>query len=113
MWRSVGTEYRQRFGGIFETLCAEWYTCVDSRRLSTVESTSKAFWAVDSGACGAWYHRGVRVSIWLVTSTKSRPGTAPPIDHSARRSAGKPPPGTATRPGLSRRAYSRIAPADW
>eukprot|EP00976_Prorocentrum_cordatum_P034953 710926-Prorocentrum_minimum.AAC.1 len=31
--------------------CAEWYTSVDSRRLSTVECKSKAFLAVDSGAC--------------------------------------------------------------
>eukprot|EP00976_Prorocentrum_cordatum_P065874 1178086-Prorocentrum_minimum.AAC.1 len=31
--------------------CAEWYTSVDSRRLSTVELKSKAFLAVDSGAC--------------------------------------------------------------
>eukprot|EP00959_Pyramimonas_sp_CCMP1952_P119389 2496011-Pyramimonas_sp.AAC.1 len=30
--------------------CAEWYTRVDSRRLSTVESKSKAVFAVDSGA---------------------------------------------------------------
>eukprot|EP00959_Pyramimonas_sp_CCMP1952_P433458 9077072-Pyramimonas_sp.AAC.1 len=29
--------------------CAEWYTSVGSRRLSTVEL--KAFLAVDSGAC--------------------------------------------------------------
>eukprot|EP00959_Pyramimonas_sp_CCMP1952_P006410 134118-Pyramimonas_sp.AAC.1 len=39
---------RRIFGGIFEILRAEWYTRVDSRRLSTVES--KAFLAVDSGA---------------------------------------------------------------
>eukprot|EP00976_Prorocentrum_cordatum_P010881 218764-Prorocentrum_minimum.AAC.1 len=34
--------------------CAEWYTSVDSRRLSTVELKSKAFLAVDSRAscCG-------------------------------------------------------------
>ena len=31
--------------------CAGWYTCVDSRRLSTVELKSKAFLAVDSGTC--------------------------------------------------------------
>eukprot|EP00959_Pyramimonas_sp_CCMP1952_P053267 1114167-Pyramimonas_sp.AAC.1 len=31
--------------------CAEWYTSVDSQRLSTAELKSKAFWAVDSGAC--------------------------------------------------------------
>eukprot|EP00976_Prorocentrum_cordatum_P092644 1189036-Prorocentrum_minimum.AAC.1 len=31
--------------------CAEWYASVDSRRLSTVELKSKAFLAVDSGAC--------------------------------------------------------------
>eukprot|EP00976_Prorocentrum_cordatum_P062165 1176607-Prorocentrum_minimum.AAC.1 len=31
-------------------LCAEWFTSVDSRRLSTVELKSKAFLAVDSGA---------------------------------------------------------------
>eukprot|EP00959_Pyramimonas_sp_CCMP1952_P424383 8888752-Pyramimonas_sp.AAC.2 len=31
--------------------CAEWYTSVDSRRLPTVELKSKAFLAVDSGAC--------------------------------------------------------------
>eukprot|EP00959_Pyramimonas_sp_CCMP1952_P354049 7417734-Pyramimonas_sp.AAC.1 len=31
--------------------CAEWYTSVDSRRLSTVELMSKAFLAVDSEAC--------------------------------------------------------------
>eukprot|EP00976_Prorocentrum_cordatum_P117503 1196317-Prorocentrum_minimum.AAC.1 len=31
--------------------CVEWYTSVDSRRLSTVELKSKAFLAVDSGAC--------------------------------------------------------------
>eukprot|EP00959_Pyramimonas_sp_CCMP1952_P332760 6968299-Pyramimonas_sp.AAC.2 len=39
------------FGGIFEMLCAEWCTGVDGRRMSTVESKSKAFAAVDSGAC--------------------------------------------------------------
>eukprot|EP00976_Prorocentrum_cordatum_P097875 1191168-Prorocentrum_minimum.AAC.5 len=33
-----------------EYSCAEWYTSVDSRRLSTVELKSKAFLAVDSGA---------------------------------------------------------------
>eukprot|EP00976_Prorocentrum_cordatum_P054704 1103796-Prorocentrum_minimum.AAC.1 len=32
-------------------LCAEWYTSVESRRLSTVELKSKAFWAVDAGTC--------------------------------------------------------------
>eukprot|EP00959_Pyramimonas_sp_CCMP1952_P018990 401402-Pyramimonas_sp.AAC.1 len=31
--------------------CPEWYTSVDSRRLSTAELKSKAFSAVDSGAC--------------------------------------------------------------
>eukprot|EP00976_Prorocentrum_cordatum_P083500 1185274-Prorocentrum_minimum.AAC.5 len=31
--------------------CAEWFTSVDSRRLSTVELKWKAFLAVDSGAC--------------------------------------------------------------
>eukprot|EP00976_Prorocentrum_cordatum_P074565 1181564-Prorocentrum_minimum.AAC.2 len=36
--------------GIFEMLCAEWYTSVDSRRLSTVDLKSKAFLAVDYGA---------------------------------------------------------------
>eukprot|EP00976_Prorocentrum_cordatum_P077852 1182858-Prorocentrum_minimum.AAC.1 len=41
---------RRIFGGIFEMMCAEWYTSVDSRRLSTVESKSKAFLAVDSRA---------------------------------------------------------------
>eukprot|EP00976_Prorocentrum_cordatum_P096045 1190404-Prorocentrum_minimum.AAC.1 len=41
---------RRIFGGILETLCFEWYTSVDSRRLSTVEFKSKAFLAVDSGA---------------------------------------------------------------
>eukprot|EP00959_Pyramimonas_sp_CCMP1952_P191078 3995783-Pyramimonas_sp.AAC.1 len=30
--------------------CAEWYTSVDSGRLSTVELKSKAFLDVDSGA---------------------------------------------------------------
>eukprot|EP00976_Prorocentrum_cordatum_P102394 1193029-Prorocentrum_minimum.AAC.1 len=39
---------RQIFGRIFETPSAEWYTSVDSRRLSTVELKSKAFLAVDS-----------------------------------------------------------------
>eukprot|EP00959_Pyramimonas_sp_CCMP1952_P306880 6422767-Pyramimonas_sp.AAC.1 len=29
--------------------CAEWYTSVDCRRLSTVKLKSKAFLAVDSG----------------------------------------------------------------
>ena len=43
---------RRIFGGIFEMPCAEWYTSVDSRRLSTVELKSKAFLAVDSGAWG-------------------------------------------------------------
>eukprot|EP00976_Prorocentrum_cordatum_P007655 152773-Prorocentrum_minimum.AAC.3 len=33
---------------------AEWYTSVDSRRLSTVELKSNAFLAVDSGACRRW-----------------------------------------------------------
>ena len=47
---SVGN-IRRIFGGIFEMRCAEWYTSVDSRRLSTVELKSKAFLAVDSGAC--------------------------------------------------------------
>ena len=42
---------RRIFDGIFEMPCAEWYTSVDSRRLSTVELKSKAFLAVDSGAC--------------------------------------------------------------
>eukprot|EP00976_Prorocentrum_cordatum_P069386 1179521-Prorocentrum_minimum.AAC.1 len=32
-------------------LCAEWYNVVDCRQMSTVESMSKAFFAVDSGAC--------------------------------------------------------------
>eukprot|EP00959_Pyramimonas_sp_CCMP1952_P398350 8346569-Pyramimonas_sp.AAC.2 len=32
--------------------CAEWYTSVDSQRLSTVELKSKAFLAVDSGRPG-------------------------------------------------------------
>eukprot|EP00959_Pyramimonas_sp_CCMP1952_P256060 5348242-Pyramimonas_sp.AAC.2 len=42
---------RRIFGRIFEISCAEWYTSVDSRRLSTVdELKSKAFLAVDSGA---------------------------------------------------------------
>eukprot|EP00959_Pyramimonas_sp_CCMP1952_P336439 7044832-Pyramimonas_sp.AAC.1 len=36
--------------GKIEMLCAEWYTSVDRRRLSTVELKSKAFSAVDSGA---------------------------------------------------------------
>eukprot|EP00976_Prorocentrum_cordatum_P082337 1184772-Prorocentrum_minimum.AAC.3 len=39
---------RRMFGRIFETPCAEWYTSVDSRRLSTVELKSIAFLAVDS-----------------------------------------------------------------
>eukprot|EP00976_Prorocentrum_cordatum_P063692 1177185-Prorocentrum_minimum.AAC.5 len=39
------------FYGIFEMPSAEWYTSVDSRRLSTVELKSKVFLAVDSGAC--------------------------------------------------------------
>eukprot|EP00976_Prorocentrum_cordatum_P011749 236840-Prorocentrum_minimum.AAC.1 len=34
--------------------CAEWYTSVDSRQVSTVELKSKAFLAVDSRA---WYVR--------------------------------------------------------
>eukprot|EP00976_Prorocentrum_cordatum_P092037 1188765-Prorocentrum_minimum.AAC.4 len=42
---------RRIFSGIFEMPCAEWYTSVDSRRLLTVELKSKAFLAVDSGAC--------------------------------------------------------------
>eukprot|EP00976_Prorocentrum_cordatum_P061935 1176517-Prorocentrum_minimum.AAC.2 len=41
---------RRIFGGIFEMMCGEWFTSVDSRRLSTVEMKSKAFLAVDSGA---------------------------------------------------------------
>eukprot|EP00976_Prorocentrum_cordatum_P067312 1178691-Prorocentrum_minimum.AAC.1 len=41
---------RRIFYGIFEMSCAEWYTSVDSQRLSTVELKSKAFLAVDSGA---------------------------------------------------------------
>eukprot|EP00959_Pyramimonas_sp_CCMP1952_P431663 9040167-Pyramimonas_sp.AAC.1 len=32
-------------------MCAEWFTSVDGRRLSNVEVKSKAFLAVDSGAC--------------------------------------------------------------
>eukprot|EP00959_Pyramimonas_sp_CCMP1952_P114390 2391986-Pyramimonas_sp.AAC.1 len=39
------------FGGIFKMLCVKWYTSVDSRCLSSVESMSKAFVAVDAGAC--------------------------------------------------------------
>eukprot|EP00976_Prorocentrum_cordatum_P063776 1177219-Prorocentrum_minimum.AAC.5 len=42
---------RRIFRGIFEMPCTEWYTSVDSRRLSTVELKLKAFLAVDSGAC--------------------------------------------------------------
>eukprot|EP00976_Prorocentrum_cordatum_P092859 1189125-Prorocentrum_minimum.AAC.2 len=42
---------RRIFCGIFEMPCAECYASVDSRRLSTVELKSKAFLAVDSGAC--------------------------------------------------------------
>ena len=34
---------RRIFGGIFEMMCVEWYTSVDSRRQSTVELKSKAF----------------------------------------------------------------------
>eukprot|EP00976_Prorocentrum_cordatum_P064568 1177545-Prorocentrum_minimum.AAC.1 len=45
---------RRIFGGIFEVLCDEWYTSVDSRRLSTVELKSTAFWAVNSGAGPGW-----------------------------------------------------------
>eukprot|EP00976_Prorocentrum_cordatum_P063372 1177069-Prorocentrum_minimum.AAC.1 len=41
---------RRIFDVIFEMPCAEWYTSVDGRRLSTVELKSKAFLAVDSGA---------------------------------------------------------------
>eukprot|EP00976_Prorocentrum_cordatum_P108301 1194815-Prorocentrum_minimum.AAC.4 len=51
---------RRIFGGIFEMLCAEWFTSVDSRRLSTVELKSKVFLAVDSGAWTVCIeHRGV------------------------------------------------------
>eukprot|EP00959_Pyramimonas_sp_CCMP1952_P470237 9496299-Pyramimonas_sp.AAC.2 len=39
---------RRIFGGRFEMPCAEWYTRVDGRRLSTVELK---FSAVDSRAC--------------------------------------------------------------
>eukprot|EP00976_Prorocentrum_cordatum_P074757 1181637-Prorocentrum_minimum.AAC.1 len=46
------------FGGIFEMLRTEWYTRVDSRRLSTVELKSKAFLAVDSGAFFMYGHVG-------------------------------------------------------
>eukprot|EP00976_Prorocentrum_cordatum_P075791 1182040-Prorocentrum_minimum.AAC.2 len=45
---------RRIFNGIFEMPCAEWFTSVDSRRLSTVELKSKAFLAAESGAwCAA------------------------------------------------------------
>eukprot|EP00959_Pyramimonas_sp_CCMP1952_P336430 7044693-Pyramimonas_sp.AAC.1 len=46
--------------------CAEWCTSVDSRRLSTVESKSKAFLAVDSGACGRARH-GLAVELTVKT----------------------------------------------
>eukprot|EP00976_Prorocentrum_cordatum_P114607 1195871-Prorocentrum_minimum.AAC.13 len=49
MCQSAGN-VRRIFGRMFEMSCAEWYTSVDSR-LSTVELKSKAFLAVDSGAC--------------------------------------------------------------
>ena len=48
---------RRIFDGIFESPCVQWYTSVDSRRLSTVELKSKAFLAVDSGARHYCQHR--------------------------------------------------------
>eukprot|EP00959_Pyramimonas_sp_CCMP1952_P033273 698215-Pyramimonas_sp.AAC.1 len=46
--------------------CAEWYTSVDSRRLSTVELKSKAFLAVDSGDWKKQLLAG-RTSSWTST----------------------------------------------
>eukprot|EP00976_Prorocentrum_cordatum_P115401 1196003-Prorocentrum_minimum.AAC.5 len=49
--------------------CAEWFSSVDNRRLSTVELKSKAFLAVDSGAWDAC--RGV-ICVFLFTRNEER-----------------------------------------
>eukprot|EP00976_Prorocentrum_cordatum_P092446 1188947-Prorocentrum_minimum.AAC.2 len=62
---SLSTENIHRiFCRIFEMPCAEWHTSVNSRRLSTVELKSKAFLAVDSGACPPVRGRYPRQAFW-------------------------------------------------
>eukprot|EP00976_Prorocentrum_cordatum_P080256 1183903-Prorocentrum_minimum.AAC.2 len=56
-------------------LCAEWYTSIDSQRLSTVQLKSKAFSAVGSGAWLEWVYRSFFVKVESKSAVEGTKGT--------------------------------------